>query len=111
MPLTSIITNESIAKYRIAFHMFWRLKRVEWSLSLSWKQMTTFTHSRGDIYLPKLKSIIHRCTLYRSKMMHVVNNLCAFIMFEVSFLFLFVIIIRFSFNFYIEIVILNLKVE
>lgn len=63
--------------------MFWRLKRVEWSLSASWKQMMTFTHTRGELFLPKLRPIIHKCTLYRGRMMHVINNLCAFIMFEV----------------------------
>jgi gamma-tubulin complex component 3 len=83
MPINAVVHNDAISKYRIAFHMFWRLKRVEWSLSASWKQMMTFTHTRGEVYLPQLRPVIHRCTLNRGRMMHVVNNLCAFIMFEV----------------------------
>ena len=32
-PLAAVIHASAINKYRIAFHMLWRLKRVEWSLS------------------------------------------------------------------------------
>jgi gamma-tubulin complex component 3 len=32
-PLAAVIHAEAISKYRIAFHMLWRLKRVEWALS------------------------------------------------------------------------------
>jgi hypothetical protein len=32
-PLTALIHPDAIATYRTAFHMLWRLKRVEWSLS------------------------------------------------------------------------------
>lgn len=36
-PLNAIVHYEAIANYRIAFHMLWRLKRVEWSLTITWK--------------------------------------------------------------------------
>lgn len=80
IPLNAVVDSESISRYRTAFHMLWRLKRVEWTLAASWKQMTSFAK---DSKLPKLRPIIHKCTLSRGKMMHVVSNLCAFIMFEV----------------------------
>lgn len=32
-PLAAVIHAAAISKYRIAFHMLWRLKRVEWALS------------------------------------------------------------------------------
>ena len=113
-PLTAVVHTEAIAKYRTAFHMLWRLRRVEWTLSgsypsprlnihtyilsvsrtffsinlllylsASWKQLMSFNHTKGPVVLPKLRPILHRCTLYRAKMMHVVTNLCGFLMFEV----------------------------
>jgi hypothetical protein len=49
-PLNAVVSSEALAKYRICFHMLWRLKRVEWSLSLSWKQIASFerTHHRDS---------------------------------------------------------------
>ena len=85
---------DAISKYRVAFHMLWRLKRVEWTLAASWKQLMTLSHSawRGfgrdgrDAWrkeFPKLQPVLHRCNLNRRKMSHVVNNLGAYLMFEV----------------------------
>jgi gamma-tubulin complex component 3 len=82
-PLTAVVHTEAINKYRVAFHMLWRLKRAEWTLSGSWKQLMCFTHTKGSELLPRLRSVLHRCTLNRARMTHVVNNLCAFLMFEV----------------------------
>ena len=82
-PLTAVVHTDAINKYRIAFHMLWRLKRVEWTLSSSWKQLMCFNHTRGGDFLPGLRPVLHRCTLVRAKMTHVVNNLCGFLMFEV----------------------------
>ena len=46
-PLTAVVHIDSINRYRVAFHMLWRLKRVEWALSGSWKQLMCFNHTRG----------------------------------------------------------------
>ena len=46
-PLNAVVSSEALGKYRICFHMLWRLKRVEWSLSLAWKQIATFERSNG----------------------------------------------------------------
>jgi gamma-tubulin complex component 3 len=32
-PLNAVVHLEAMSRYRIAFQMLWRLKRVEWSLS------------------------------------------------------------------------------
>jgi len=82
-PLNAIIHVDSISKYRIAFHMLWRLKRVEWSLTIAWKQHTMFSHSNRAYLSIGFKSLLHRCNLNRAMMLHVINNLCAFLMFEV----------------------------
>jgi gamma-tubulin complex component 3 len=59
-PLAAVIHAEAISKYRIAFHMLWRLKRVEWALSGAWRNLFTFHHTRGHFSLSKLKPILHR---------------------------------------------------
>jgi gamma-tubulin complex component 3 len=82
-PLTSVVHGQAMAKYRVAFHMLWRLQRVQWSLSAGWKLLMCFNHTRGSALLPRLKPVLHRCTLHRARMTHVVNNLCAYLMFEV----------------------------
>ena len=84
-PLNAVVHTDAISKYRLAFSMLWKLKRVEWTLSGAWKQLMTLTHSKGidSSRFPKLKPIIHKCTLHRGQMVHVVNNLCNFLMFEV----------------------------
>jgi len=82
-PLNAVVHADAMARYRVAFHMLWRLKRVEWALSGSWKQLMSFSHARGEDVLRQLKPVLHRCTLTRGRMMHVVNNLCGFLMFEV----------------------------
>lgn len=95
-PLNAVVHAEAAAKYRTAFSMLWRLKRVEWSLSASWKQLMTLSHSAwrghgrdgriGSAWrqeFPKLLPVLHRCTLSRGKMAHFVQNLSAFLMFEV----------------------------
>lgn len=104
MRLLSLITYillqvhaEAISKYRMAFHMLWRLKRVEWTLSSSWKQLMSLSHSFWKGYgsggreswrkdFPSLIPVFHRCNLIRSRMVHVVNNLSAYLMFEVCYL-------------------------
>lgn len=82
-PLAAVIHSEAISKYRIAFHMLWRLKRVEWSLSGAWRNLFTYHHTRGHFFLTKLKPIMHRCAVERGKMTHFINSLNNFLMFEV----------------------------
>jgi gamma-tubulin complex component 3 len=96
MPLHAIVHPEALQQYRVAFHMLWRLKRVEWSLTTTWKSFLSFAHShewkthqlsssklRKLPSLVEVRSIFHRCNLHRAKMMHLVNNFSAFVMFEV----------------------------
>lgn len=49
----------------------------------SWEQLMEFKRRHGLSFLPKLLPVMHKCTLYRSQMAHVIQNLSAFIMFEV----------------------------
>ena len=80
----------------MAFHMLWKLKRVEWTLSSSWKQRMNISHTAFKGYgpsgrdswrneFPTLFKILHLCNLSKSKMTHFVHNLGAYLMFEVQF--------------------------
>ena len=66
VPLNAVVHAEAMARYRVAFHMLWRLKRVEWSLSGSWKQLMSFSHARGEEPLPALKPVLHRYVHHNS---------------------------------------------
>ena len=72
-----------------AFSLLWKLKRVEWTLASGWKTQLLFNHSRGrwsggsNNSFKKLKSVIHRCSLNRARMLHVVTTLNTYLMFEV----------------------------
>ncbi len=50
LPLNTIVHLDAMMKYRIAFHMLWRLKRVEWSLSTTWKQFIVFSHTHDHLF-------------------------------------------------------------
>lgn len=82
-PLSAVVHGDAMGKYRAAFHTLWKLKRLEWSLSSSWRQLMAFNHMRGGLVVPRLKSVLHHCSLSRAFMMHVINNFCAFMQFEV----------------------------
>ena len=83
-PLTAIVHKQAMVLYRTAFHMLWRLKRVEWTLASGWKQLLLLTHSRGAFEgLNRLKPVFHRCSLNRARMLHVVTTLNTYLMFEV----------------------------
>lgn len=83
-PISAIVPESAMIKYRKAFKMLWRLKRTEWTLSASWKQLLVFSHSRGALeHCKKLKKVFHRCSLNRARMSHVVATLNTYMMFEV----------------------------
>lgn len=82
-PLTAVVHNAAMVKYRTIFHMLWRVKRVEWGLVSSWRTNMTALHARIEAWLPALRLIIHQCTLQRSRMLHFITNLSSYIMFEV----------------------------
>ena len=83
-PLSAIVHKKAHAQYRTAFQLLWRLKRVEWTLSSGWKQQLLFKHSKGAMNgLNRLRSVMHRCSLNRARMLHVVTTLNTYLMFEV----------------------------
>ena len=79
--------QDCMSLYRIIFHMLFRLKRVSWQLNGLWKDLVHITH----VYAKETKGlgsvgvrkVLHRCYLNTHTMMHVVNNLHEYLMFEV----------------------------
>ena len=53
-PLNAIVSTDAMAKYRIAFHMLWRLKRVEWSLSIGNAFSDYYSHELNYLYILQL---------------------------------------------------------
>jgi gamma-tubulin complex component 3 len=83
-PLSAVVHQEAMGKYRQVFHLLWRLKRVEWTLSSAWRQLLVFSHSRGSLDGSKrLQKVLHRCSLNRARMLHVVTTINTYLMFEV----------------------------
>ena len=83
MPIVAVIHPVASAKYRRLFHLLWRLKRVEWSLSLAWRQNMTAARARLASALPRLSQTLHHCNVVRNEMWHLISNLSSFIFFEV----------------------------
>ncbi len=83
-PLSAVVHKDASSKYRSIFYLLWRLKRVEWTLAGAWKQLLVFSHARGSLDGSKrLQKVLHRCSLNRARMLHVVTTINTYLMFEV----------------------------
>ena len=83
-PLSAVVHKDALSKYRSIFYLLWRLKRVEWTLAGAWKQLLVFSHARGSLDgSQRLKKVLHRCSLNRARMLHVVTTINTYLMFEV----------------------------
>ncbi|KAL6744735.1 Spc98 family-domain-containing protein [Haematococcus lacustris] len=86
-PLATVFTPQAMTKYLRVFHLLWRLKRVETSLSGSWtslkcsveRTLSRMPHdcSRGA------QDLVKRCLRLRADMSHFATNLQYYLMFEV----------------------------
>jgi gamma-tubulin complex component 3 len=80
MPLSAIFTSSIMSKYLRLFNLLWRIKRVEHSLSNTWRKQTNAAHlSRSR----KNAKIVHRSHILRNEMLHFISNLEYYILFEV----------------------------
>ena len=79
-----MVHKVALNKYRSIFHLLWRLKRVEWTLAGAWKQLLVFSHVKGSLDgSRRLQKVLHRCSLNRARMLHVVTTINTYLMFEV----------------------------
>jgi len=73
-PTNVVLTKGAMAAYRQAFTFLWRLKRVEYSLTSTWRKHGTTARLVQALHSePTLK----RCHLLRHEMIHFVYNLQA----------------------------------
>ncbi|ORX79680.1 Spc97/Spc98, partial [Anaeromyces robustus] len=77
-PLNTIITSSAMEKYRKLFHFLWRLKRVEHTLSSSWKR-----HSIRNLKNQEIRNELHKSNLILSEMIHFIYQLQYYFLFEV----------------------------
>jgi len=77
-PLNTIITSSAMEKYRKLFHFLWRLKRVEHTLSVTWKR-----HSIRNCKLNEIQNELHKSNLILSEMIHFIYQLQYYFLFEV----------------------------
>ena len=80
-PQCAVVTASSMQKYLMIFNLLWHLKRVEWSLSSSWKRH--MNHNRTLRAVPELAPLLHSCHVLRNEMIHFLTNLQKYMMFEV----------------------------
>lgn len=81
-PLNTVIDESSMNGYLQIFHLLWRLKRVEYSLSSTWNRDMISEHSIRT-RLPELRGTLHQAYLLRNEMIHFTANLLNYMMFEV----------------------------
>ncbi|KAJ9510229.1 hypothetical protein QJQ45_015708 [Haematococcus lacustris] len=86
-PLATVFTPQAMTKYLRVFHLLWRLKRVETSLSGSWTSLKCSVE-RTLSRMPQdcsrgAQDLVKRCLRLRADMSHFATNLQYYLMFEV----------------------------
>lgn len=80
-PLNTILTPEVMFGYLKIFSFLWKLKRVEHTLSESWRMIATRRHDMSC--LVEIRQDLHACNLLRHEMMYFITNLNSFMQVEV----------------------------
>ncbi|KAJ6231339.1 hypothetical protein M0813_06068 [Anaeramoeba flamelloides] len=80
-PINTILTSKLMSNYMKVFKFLWKLKRVEYSLSETWRW-----HMVSSSLLTQFKEIypqLHLSYIMRNEMIHFVYNFQHYVMFEV----------------------------
>jgi gamma-tubulin complex component 3 len=80
-PLSTVFTPDVMENYKKIFNFLWRLKRIEHSLSQSWRTNQEHVHKFEKIR--GMKGIFHKFNLCHYEMVHFVSNIHNYIMVEV----------------------------
>jgi len=90
-PVNMVLRKDVMEAYLRIFNFLWRLKRVEYSLTSTWRrQMTTSRMMAArplcgeGLELTDLQKDFHKGHLLRNEMIHLVYNLQYYMMFEVA---------------------------
>ncbi|KAJ8322941.1 Microtubule-nucleating Tub4p (gamma-tubulin) complex component [Batrachochytrium dendrobatidis] len=80
-PINTILTQQTMHTYLKLFTFLWRLKRIEHSLSSSWRQHTSEMQTLRSVQM--FSKDIQQCFALQSEMIHFINQLQHYIFFEV----------------------------
>lgn len=82
-PCDVIITQWANTQYLRVFNLLWRIKRVEFSLSSTWRRCMTGARGILSVVNDRVGSDWKRARCVMSEMIHFVNQLLYYILFEV----------------------------
>lgn len=78
-PINTVITTQAMQAYQKIFTFLWRIKRMEHVLASNWRRQST--HS-SLFKIAEFKSLFHASHLMANGMVHFVNQLQHYILFE-----------------------------
>lgn len=84
-PVNVVISPTAAKRYLKIFNLLFKVKRMEYTLSSSWKRHLTANHT-GKVCMqtvPGVPAMLHNCQILQNEMVHFVTNLQHYIMFEV----------------------------
>ncbi|XP_053403084.1 gamma-tubulin complex component 3-like [Mercenaria mercenaria] len=80
-PIRTVFTPECMIMYLRVFNFLWRAKRMEYVLSLIWKNQ--IFNAKLLQTIPELSKILHQCHMLGSEMVHFIQQTQYYISFEV----------------------------
>lgn len=80
-PINTVINPNAMVRYLQVFNFLWRLKRVEYTLSASWRQWGKV--SREFSQLPDVSQDLHQAQMTIQRMIHFIYQLQHYVLFEV----------------------------
>lgn len=81
-PINTVFSSTAMHQYLQIFNFLWRLKRVEYTLSASWKKWGKA--SREFVSVPDIQQDLHLAQLTIQRMVHFIYQLQHYVLFEVS---------------------------
>lgn len=80
-PIRTVFTPECMIMYLRVFNFLWRAKRMEYVLSVIWKNQ--IFNAKLLTSIPELAKILHQCHMLGSEMVHFIQQTQYYISFEV----------------------------
>eukprot|EP00002_Diphylleia_rotans_P014175 TRINITY_DN2757_c0_g1_i1.p1 TRINITY_DN2757_c0_g1~~TRINITY_DN2757_c0_g1_i1.p1 ORF type:complete len:882 (+),score=144.03 TRINITY_DN2757_c0_g1_i1:59-2704(+) len=81
LPISVVLNEDAMRKYVFIFHSLWKLKRMEHCLASVWQSQIGM--NRVLRVWSHLGPVFRRCQVLRAEMVHFVDNLNYYLMFEV----------------------------
>jgi gamma-tubulin complex component 3 len=82
-PINTVFSPGAMLQYLQIFNFLWRLKRVEYTLSASWKKWGKASREFGNV--PYLQQDLQFAQLTIQRMIHFIYQLQHYVLFEVKY--------------------------